>query len=468
MSRYTFIVCIALVYFAAVTASAAFTDEKPELKYHWNQVNFTWRTKEEYDDWVKNDGPHNCMPAGIKVSHSHEMFVSFPRWNPHVPATLTRIVEDSDGNAVFEPYPSWEMNEEGNVTALQSVLGFEIDADDRLWILDQGRVNNQQALPGSIKLVVWDIPTNTLVWSSAFAPEVAPLNTSFLNDLVIDVRRQKVYVTDSGLPLDASVDNNTYGALIVFDVESKTSRRVLSLQESTIANSSLWIVINDHHVNPDAPMRTGADGIALTADGSTLYYLPLTSHALYSLPVQRLVEPNITDEDLLKYVTIVTPDRGSASDGLACDFNNTLYLSSLEGNGILRMSMEDETPVFNQLTENASAMRWPDTLGFDHSGNIVYMANSLYLFVAHTINWTDPFNFCVWSYKTNTGSYLDEPEEESSSSGSKGKPLMFYIIIIGLSVFVAIGIIAIIIISFWGLRICCFKPPASSYTSVCY
>jgi len=407
--------CLALLFFVAAVSAAALSDVEPELKYHWNEVNFTWQTQEDYDDWVNNNGPHNCMPAGIKISHDHQMFVSFPRWNPHVPATLTRVIEDENGNAVFEPYPSWEMNEEGNATALQSVLGFEIDADDRIWILDQGRVNNQEALPGSVKLVVWDIPSNSLVWSYSFPEDVAPLNTSFLNDLVIDTRRQRVYITDSGLPLDASIDNKTYGALIVFDIENKTSWRVLELQECTIA-SSLWIVINDRKVNPTSPMRTGADGIALTADGSTVYFLPLTSHALYSLSAELLADPDTTEETLLKEVTEITPDRGSASDGLACDYNNNLYLTSLEGNGIIRMTIDGDNYSFDQLTQNASAMRWPDTLGFDHSGNIVYLTNSLYLFVSNGIDWDDPYNFCIWYYKTNTGSYLDTPNFSSSSN----------------------------------------------------
>jgi len=272
-----------------------------------------------------------------------------------------------------------------------------------------------------------------------------------LNDLVIDVHRQKVYVTDSGLPLDASIDNNTYGALIVFDVENQTSWRVLNLQQSTIADQSLWIVINGDHVNPTSPMRTGADAIALTADGETLYFLPLTSHAVYSIPAKLLADPDTPEETLRESVTTVTTDRGSASDGLACDNENQLYLSSLEGNGILHMKLKKKSePEFEVVAQDASAMRWPDTLGFDHEGNIVFLTNSLYLFVAKTINWTDPYNFCIWHYKTNSGSYLDEPsfsgsESSSSSSGTKKFNWLYYVVI-PVCGFVAVVAIVIVIV----------------------
>jgi len=391
---------VVLAAFACVSLAAP----EPVLKHHWNHVNFTWRTKEEYHDWIKKDGYRSCFPAGIRVSHSKQTFVSFPRWNPYIPATMTRLVEDKDGNALFEPYPSWEMNKEGDINALQSVLGFEIDGQDRLWILDQGRVEGQAALPGSIKLVVWDIPSNRLVFSYSFPEYVAPLNTSFMNDLVLDFQRHRVYMTDSGLPLDAISDEKTYGGLVVFDIDNKKSWRVLHMAKTTVADPTLWININDHMVNPNIPMRTGADGIALTADLKTLYFLPLTSHALYSISTDLLADPSTPDNVLRNAVVTVTPDRGSASDGLSCDNKNNLYLTSLEGNGVLRMTPDG---VFEQLTQNPANMRWPDTVGYDHSGNIVYLTNSLYLFVAKTIDWSYPYNFCIWSYETGTDSYLD-------------------------------------------------------------
>jgi hypothetical protein len=47
-------------------------------------------------------------------------------------------------------------------------------------------VNNAEALPGSIKLLVYDIATETLVYNYTFTAEEAPLGSSFLNDIVLD------------------------------------------------------------------------------------------------------------------------------------------------------------------------------------------------------------------------------------------------------------------------------------------
>nr|WP_229725384.1 hypothetical protein [Paenibacillus abyssi] len=46
---------------------------------------------------------------------------------------MNRIV-NKNGVAVLEAFPSWEWNEPGNANVLQSVLGYEIDEYNRMWI----------------------------------------------------------------------------------------------------------------------------------------------------------------------------------------------------------------------------------------------------------------------------------------------------------------------------------------------
>ena len=122
------------------------------------------------------------------------------------------------GRVVLQPFPSWDMNREGDADALQSVLGFEIDPLDRVWILDQGKVNGSAAQPGAIKLVVWDIRQDVELIRYVFSDEEASLQDSFLcalssvrrnslpfrNDIVVDVIHNFAYITDSGVPANSS------------------------------------------------------------------------------------------------------------------------------------------------------------------------------------------------------------------------------------------------------------------------
>lgn len=74
---------------------------------------------------------------------------------PGSPATLGYIIApDNNGRTdpEIEPYPSWEMNQIGNCSALQFVQGIAIDANGVLWAVDSGRVNT--LLPGKTEMLV--------------------------------------------------------------------------------------------------------------------------------------------------------------------------------------------------------------------------------------------------------------------------------------------------------------------------
>jgi hypothetical protein len=102
------------------------------------------------------------------------------------------------------------MNKVGDPAQLQSVVGIEIDAFNRLWILDQGRVGNNVAVNGSMKLIIWDVRENHEVMRHVFPHHVAHPHGSFLNDLVLDQPRGFAYISDSGVPVNGD-ENNIHG-----------------------------------------------------------------------------------------------------------------------------------------------------------------------------------------------------------------------------------------------------------------
>jgi hypothetical protein len=64
------------------------------------------------------------------------MYVSTARRvGPNIPATLSRLVPGENGYAL-EPFPSAELNAVDDPQGLKAVLGFEIDRNDVMWILD--------------------------------------------------------------------------------------------------------------------------------------------------------------------------------------------------------------------------------------------------------------------------------------------------------------------------------------------
>jgi sugar lactone lactonase YvrE len=216
------------------------------------------------------------MPAGIKVDRQGRYYVSVPRWAQGIPSTMNRIVL-KDGMPVLDAFPSWAWNQAGNVRVLQSVLGYEIDEYNRMWLLDQGKIAYAPSPEGSQKLIVLDLDTNRLLDYIVIPNEIAPYRTSFLNDLVVDNRNGFVYITDSG---SGWPDHPLEGGIIVYDMRTRTLRRVLDRHYSTQEFPDFHFQIDYKPVFREKPVRIGADGIALSTDRSTLYYCRVTGRNL--------------------------------------------------------------------------------------------------------------------------------------------------------------------------------------------
>eukprot|EP01113_Clastostelium_recurvatum_P009778 TRINITY_DN14756_c0_g1_i2.p1 TRINITY_DN14756_c0_g1~~TRINITY_DN14756_c0_g1_i2.p1 ORF type:complete len:421 (-),score=56.89 TRINITY_DN14756_c0_g1_i2:104-1366(-) len=418
MTRISLLVTISILLLSllsSLTSCAVITSSSPpaaELMYEWSSLVFDWSNipQSVYDTWISLNGSEHCMLAGIKISHTGDVYVSVPRWTPPgtVPSTLNKIVPNPqvDGGYMLQPYPSYDMNKEGDPNALQSVLGYEIDSSDRLWILDQGKVNSQPAIPGAIKLIIWDITTNTLVKKYVFSEQEAGASTSFLNDIVINTHVPGgslfAYITDSGLGLKPS--DPVHGALIVYDYGTNTVRRILDSVESTQPDESLWITINGDKVLADAPMRTGADGLALNDDGSVVFWCPLTSTIIYALPTSILHYSNTTDEQIEQDVIRVY-DKGCASDGLAYANNGVLYITSISNSSIIAIDLSNGNS--SVVVHDSALMVWPDTIGFDHKGSIMFVSNQLYKFVEGVLDFSQT-NFRIWKVWIGANSYLDD------------------------------------------------------------
>ena len=351
----------------------------------------------------------NCMPAGIKLSKNGDIFCSFPRWYENVTATFAKFNEI---NNTFEPWPSYEYNtkyEYSNPSGLNSVLGFEIDDENFLYILDQGKINGEEALEGAIKVLKFSIDNNSLIREYIFDEEIADRNRSFLNDIVIDKKRHLAYISDSG----KDKNKNFKPGIIVLDLEDPTYiHRILENHPSVYPDESFWLHIDKKPVHENDPMLTGVDGIALSCNGETLFFCPLTGRMIYSVltsDIEDAIKNNKTDE-----IKVYHGFKKEASDGLLASSKGNLYMTGIEtGSVYIYKEIEQDLlrfdyKEFDGFEGNTSTM-WPDTLAF-HKGYLYFVSNQLNNFPKY-INYTNPvngkYNFAILKIKVeNDDSYI--------------------------------------------------------------
>lgn len=73
----------------------------------------------------------------------------------------------------------------------------------------------------------------------------------------------------------------------------------------------------------------GSDGIALGADGKDLYWTPLSSRTLYSIPTARLRDQSNSSE-VLAQAAVQSRGQKGVNDGMETDTNGFIYLGSVE------------------------------------------------------------------------------------------------------------------------------------------
>ena len=296
------------------------------------------------------DGP---MPTGVSAPPSGRVFVNFPRWGDDPPATLAEL---KGGRAV--PFPSAKMQEYVSMSdsdRLISVQSVIVGPAGRVWALDTGRVKFTPAEPGGPKLVAFDPDGGEVVKKIVFPPDVA-LPTTYLNDVRFDLTRGDggaAFITDSA----------PHGGIIVVDLASGESWRRLHDTAPVKPEPDFLPIVEGRPLlqrpagEPAKPLDTGSDGIALSADGATLFFRVLAGRHLYGVPTDALWDREVPDREATRAVT----DHGNlgfASDGLKHDAAGTLYLTNYEDNAILARRPDGTL----ETVLHAPRLLWPDTL----------------------------------------------------------------------------------------------------------
>lgn len=310
------------------------------------------------------------MPTGVTVSHHGRIFVNFPRWGDDVPFTVAEV---KDGNAVA--FPDADINRQDNAAAEShfiSVQSVVVDPVDRLWVLDTGAPMLKDVVPHGPKLVAIDLATNHVIQTIPLPPEVAGTH-SYMNDVRFDLSVGKAgfaYITDSS--------SQGPNGIVVVDLGTGESWRRLNNHPSTTPEATFISTAEGrpiYQTEPGKPAKRvlfGSDGIAISADGSRLYYCPLTGHTLYSVSTTALRDRSMSDDQVA--ATVLTVAAKGPSDGLESDTAGNVYAGDYESNSIEKIAPDGKITTI----VHDPRLLWPDTMSLADDGYLYVTANQLH------------------------------------------------------------------------------------------
>ncbi|OIQ30738.1 MAG: hypothetical protein BM564_00570 [Bacteroidetes bacterium MedPE-SWsnd-G2] len=286
--------------------------------------------------------------TGVTVSNTGRIFANFPRWRKDVPLSVVEI-NPKDGSFVAYPNKevnSWKLNyplDKDHFIAVQSVVCH----DNKLYVLDTRNPLFNGVLDAP-RIFVIDLKANEL--SDVYKLNNKSFNTnSYINDLRIDPSSNRIYMTDSGS-----------AGLVVYDIATRQSRRILDNHYSTLAET------NELNVNGTIWKNiVHSDGIAFNTKSKKLYFHSLTGYSLYA------IDTNLFDNDdseINSSVELIA--KTSAPDGMIFDAKGNLYYADLEAGKINYLTPKGKTKT---LLEGPN-VNWADT--FSIYDDYLYYTNS--------------------------------------------------------------------------------------------
>ena len=309
------------------------------------------------------------MPTGVSVSHAGRVFVNFPHWGDNVQFTVAEIV---NGKAVAYPNAVInKINKASPAACLYSVQSVVVDPEDRLWALDTGSVQLGPNVPGGPKLVCMDLTTNAITRTILFPRSVVTPET-YLNDVRFDLTRGKAgtaFITDSG--------GKSPNGIIIVDLATGRSFRRLGNHPSVKPDTKVVGIVEGqpllerkHGLSPQVP-KFGSDGLAISRDGKTLYYCPISSRQLYSVRIDALMDRAKSESDVAK--TIKDLGVKGMCDGMESDAQGNVYFGDEEK---AQIKVGRPGGPYTVLAQ-ARSLDWLDTLSVAANGYLYVMTNQL-------------------------------------------------------------------------------------------
>ncbi|XP_061377138.1 protein yellow-like [Danaus plexippus] len=327
----------------------------------WVQLEFVYPNEEARVRAVTNKYfvPEVSIPIDVDVYYGYgtqnpRIFITVPRFDVGRPITLGTVGED--GRISGYPDYSWHDYQGKNCEGLTSVFRVAIDNCHRLWVVDTGKIGNQQKCQPQV--LAFDLKTDQLIYRHRVPSENFIATTRFIT-LVVDVR---------GSGPDDCADTFVYVAdvsgfgLLVVDVARDRSWRVTHRYFFPYPSRGLFIIDGESFNIMD-----GVLGMALSpyVEGSDrlLYF-----HAFAST-TENVVRTSLLRNDSFiedpnanpNSINVFQAERPSQSGAEAIDDDGVLYFGLVEPPSMWSWNTSTKfSPYnFNEIAVNGELLPFP-------------------------------------------------------------------------------------------------------------
>jgi hypothetical protein len=348
-------------------------------------------------------------PIGLAVSSTGRLFSCYTRGN------YTFTLGEATNLTHEVPYPSSNLNlspDDPLFTTSYNSIPFGSDDSshlisvqalyitpetssrpETLWVVDTGRPTITDpatgestmpyAQPGGPKIIAISLSNNTIYSTYTFPPDVH-FPDSYMNDIRLDLRPS---TTPSRQGIAYIVDSSDEGrpGFIILDLGTRHSWRRLTQHPSVLrgerdvpsyVGAPFYVRQRQQDIGRSVlNIQEGLDGIQISPDGNTIYYSPLTSDYLYSIPTSALRANGPLAEQRARSAVRNLGQRGGNANGFEGDDSGKVYMLMPEQNAVYYYDPSDG---LTYPFVRDQRMLWPDSASVGGDGYIYVNVNQLY------------------------------------------------------------------------------------------
>lgn len=374
----------AITLIIALTVVSACNAATPQLRFAWEEVEYTWNTPLEKENAIKEKlyVPENNLILGL-ARWKNKMFLTVPRWKNGVASSLNYIDVDGPQKQPLKPYPTFKdnfipdtANELPSNSSIVSVFRVFVDECDRLWVMDTGLADilgSPQQIAGP-SLVIFDLNTDQLLHRYFLKLSDLKEDTFFAN-VVVDVEKGSCDNAFAYIP-----DLGAYG-LVVYSLKRDDSWRIA------------------HHYFHFEPLAGAYDvggfkfqwtdgifGVALTEPREkgfrTMFFHAFSSTKEFCVSTELLRNYTHFDKSQAFYDFKLLGDRGNNTQASASYYDpktHVLFYTQVNRDGVgCWNSNKPYTPENNPLIFSDSKLfEFPNDLKIDDEGTIWILTDRL-------------------------------------------------------------------------------------------
>ncbi|XP_060523183.1 uncharacterized protein LOC132700081 [Cylas formicarius] len=324
-------------FLLAICASCVAVHQRPALKnlkllYEWSQLEFDYQSDAAREADIKSGNfvKGQVQPFDVQGyfgAGKNVIFVTSARYREGIPATLGTVTNKTrKGNPIIKPYPSWEWQTEPRLckkNRIVSVYRIFIDECDRLWVIDNGKIGEEQACPPLI--LAFDMKTDKLLHSYEI-PAQQHQNVSLYVTPIVEVES----ITNSCQKTFVYLADSDAGSLVVYDYENNKS---WSIRHETFRPDP---VFNKYRVaGTTFEVADAILGMTISPPGMDrlLYYHPMSSEKEHWVYTKYLKNESLflkPSPETMKLFQTFPNGRGTQAVAEAMDSKGVMYFGLLE------------------------------------------------------------------------------------------------------------------------------------------